>query len=114
MLEMHVARDRAIRRAIETGEMPNFDLIHTIQKTEGYSTCFGRSEAFCGQLVCRWHPQCMALAKFRPKGLPSTARPIRRRLERIPPMQTGVFRHGTKTANRAVEAAAPASVGSTA
>jgi len=112
MLEMHVARDRAVRRAIETGEMPNFDLIHTIQKTEGYSACFGRSETFCGRVVCRWYPQCMALSTFRPKSTPTAARPIRRRLEGIPPAQTGVYRDGMKRVSRAAEAAAQAPAGS--
>jgi hypothetical protein len=68
MLDIHIARDRAVRRAIDTGEMPNLDLIQTIQRTEGSRPCFGRAEEQCPQLNCRWHSQCMALTAYHPKA----------------------------------------------
>lgn len=66
MLDLHVARDRAIRRAIATGEMPNLDLIQTIQQSEGHRPCFGRADEYCPYTTCRWHLQCMALAAYGP------------------------------------------------
>ena len=44
MLDIRTARDRAYHRAIETGEMPNFDLIHTMQTAGGYQPCFGLTD----------------------------------------------------------------------
>jgi hypothetical protein len=70
MLSVHVARDRAIKRAIDTGDLPNIDLIHTIQRTEGYRPCFGLAEEHCQKATCRWHSQCMALLAYRPAARP--------------------------------------------
>jgi hypothetical protein len=64
MLDLHVARDRAVRRAIATGEMPNLDLIQTIQLSEGHRPCFGRADEYCPYTACRWHLQCMTLAAY--------------------------------------------------
>ncbi len=64
MLEACAARDRAIRRAIETGELPNMDLIHASQRAEGHRLCFGRAEGYCPEATCRWWSQCMDLATF--------------------------------------------------
>ena len=62
MLSVADARDRAIRRAIETGEMAEMDFIHAVQQAEGYQTCFGRTEEACSQMGCRWRDGCIALA----------------------------------------------------
>lgn len=70
MLDIRAARHRAVLRAIETGQMPNLDLIHTMQRSQGYQPCFGRTREHCHQTVCRWHQECMALA-----GFVSTAKP---------------------------------------
>jgi len=94
MLDIHAARDRAIRRAIETGHMPNIDLIHTIQKTEGYRPCFGRCDGACHEVVCRWHPDCMALASFRPKPAPVAGACKPRRFGGTPDPGTGTYRDG--------------------
>ncbi|HVP10021.1 MAG TPA: hypothetical protein VMV94_02420 [Phycisphaerae bacterium] len=70
MLDFRSARDRAMRRAIETGHMPNMDVIHARQKMEGFEPCFGRTEMVCQRTGCRWHGDCAALATFRPvRGL---------------------------------------------
>ncbi|MBN2563563.1 MAG: hypothetical protein JXQ75_21805 [Phycisphaerae bacterium] len=92
MLDLHVARDRAVHRAIETGEMPNFDLIHTMQKADGYKPCFGRATEFCQQVTCRWHAQCMALATFQPKASPRIAGPRHRPFQRLPRTGVGTYR----------------------
>lgn len=76
MLDLRSARDRAMRRAIETGHMPNMDIIHARQKMEGYDPCFGRTDKVCQRTGCRWHGDCAQLAMFRPvhglglRGLP--------------------------------------------
>ena len=67
MLEYHVASDRAVRYAIETGRMPNISLIHEMQRAEGFETCFGRAVTHCERTHCRWHGECMALLAFKPK-----------------------------------------------
>jgi hypothetical protein len=66
MLDIHIARDRAVRRAIDTGDMPNIDLIHAIQRMEGLRPCFGCMEEQCPHATCRWHSQCMALVTYHP------------------------------------------------
>jgi hypothetical protein len=68
MLDLRSARDRAIRRAIVTGQMPNMDIIHARQKMDGFEPCFGRSEKVCQRTGCRWHCDCAELATFRPAG----------------------------------------------
>lgn len=64
MLEIHVAKDRAVRLAVLSGHMPNFDLIHARQRVEGFEACFGRCVGDCRQVDCRWYQECMALARF--------------------------------------------------
>jgi hypothetical protein len=78
MLDIHIARDRAVRRAIDTGDMPNIDLIHAIQRTEGLRPCFGRAEEHCPCGTCRWHSQCMALVAYCPAAQPHF-KPARRK-----------------------------------
>jgi hypothetical protein len=62
MLSLDDASDRAMRRAIETGEMADMSFIHTVQRAEGYQSCFGRTEEPCPQMRCRWNAECVALA----------------------------------------------------
>lgn len=92
MLDVHVARNRAVCRAIETGEMPNFDLIHTMQKADGYQPCFGRTEEFCHETVCRWHGDCMALTNFGSQARPSIASPASRPFQRPSRSGAGTYR----------------------
>ncbi|HVP11256.1 MAG TPA: hypothetical protein VMV94_08745 [Phycisphaerae bacterium] len=80
MLDIHIARDRAVRRAIATGEMPNIDLIQTIQRTEGHRPCFGRAEEHCPHATCRWYVQCMALLTYQPRAGRAKARHDRERV----------------------------------
>ena len=69
MLSIRDARDRAVQRAILTGELPNLDLIHQIQRFEGGAPCFGRLDRECANTSCAWYDQCMAL-------LAKTASPV--------------------------------------
>lgn len=61
MLDVRSARDRAVRLAVLNGHMPNFDLIHSRQRSEGYEACFGRCTAVCQLTQCRWHRECTML-----------------------------------------------------
>ncbi len=94
MMEIRAARDRAVRRAIETGEMPNLDLIHTMQRAEGNQPCFGRADGACRQHVCRWHGECAALEAYRPQARPAAWRAPRRPLGQLPAAGAGTYRDG--------------------
>ncbi len=90
MLSQHAAHDRAVRYAIDTGQMADMHLIHEVQRFEGNRPCFGRAESACTQVHCRWFESCLALATYTPS--PKTPylprKPDRRRKSplRIPPM----------------------------
>ena len=62
MLSLANANHRAVRRAVETGEMAEMDFIHTLQRAGGHAPCFGRTEEPCSQMGCRWYAECVALA----------------------------------------------------
>lgn len=66
MLSLPVARERAFRRAIETGRMTDLAVVHARQEREGYTACFGRSMGACPQIGCRWFDECMELMAFVP------------------------------------------------
>lgn len=63
MLSYAAARDRAIRRAVETGQLAEMEFIHTVQAAEGFQPCFGRAEEPCDRFQCRWHAECDALCR---------------------------------------------------
>ncbi len=65
MLTFPAARERALRHAVETGEMAEMSLIHAIQEAEGFAPCFGRMEGPCSRVSCRWYAECMALVEVR-------------------------------------------------
>jgi len=100
MLDIHIARSRAVQRAIETGEMPNFDLIHTMQRSEGFQPCFGRTEGVCHERMCRWHGECVALATFRPATRPPASGRKPRPPRQLLPVGTGTFRDGNDGLDR--------------
>jgi hypothetical protein len=66
MLDFRAANDRAVRFAIQRGEMPNLNIIQALQRQEGYEPCFGRAVETCTQTRCRWYGSCMELARFDP------------------------------------------------
>ncbi len=96
MLNIHAARDRAVRRAIETGDMPNLDLIHTMQKAGGYTPCFGRAEGACHETVCRFHGECTSLAGYEVKPVMPTGGRKLRPFQRLPRTKIGTFRDGSQ------------------
>jgi hypothetical protein len=112
MLEIRAARDRAVRRAIETGEMPNMDLIHTMQRAEGNQPCFGRSEGACHQHVCRWHGECATLGTYRPQARPAAWEATRRSFGQLPSAGAGTYRDGGVSSSRGQPASQQVSGGS--
>jgi len=52
-------RDKARSLGIIPGKMKKPELIHTIQVTEGYEPCFGRSDGQCGNTDCCFIKDCL-------------------------------------------------------
>ena len=50
---------KAKELGIIPGKMKKEELIHTIQVTEGYSACFGRSDGQCGNIDCCFIKDCL-------------------------------------------------------
>jgi len=69
MLELHIARDKATRLALATGQMTDMTMVHAMQKHEGNEPCFGRAQSQCEHALCRWHGACMTLAAFVPTAI---------------------------------------------
>ena len=51
-------RAKAQSIGIIPGKMKKPELIHTIQVTEGYEPCFGRSDGQCGNTGCCFIKDC--------------------------------------------------------
>ncbi|MFC1782080.1 hypothetical protein ACFL02_00675 [Planctomycetota bacterium] len=56
-------KNRALMMGIKTGDMPEIDLIWSIQQAEGNKLCFGQGSN-CQNHGCRWRPRCIALDSF--------------------------------------------------
>lgn len=100
MLDFHVASDRAVRYALETGDMPNMYLIHAWQRNEGHEPCFARAVERCQRSDCRWFRQCMALRDFGPgnRSCPQTAPhlpALRRQTESVSSAEPSAFKAAT-------------------
>ena len=52
-------RMKAQLLGITPAKMKKPELIHTIQVTEGYTACFGRSEGQCGNIDCCFIKDCL-------------------------------------------------------
>lgn len=55
-------RMKAKALGLKPGRMKKSDLIHTIQITEGYSPCFGRSDGYCSYTDCCFMKDCLKIA----------------------------------------------------
>jgi hypothetical protein len=85
MLELHIARDKATRLALATGQMTDMTMVHAMQRHEGNEPCFGRAQSQCEHAHCRWHGDCMTLATFVPTAIQA---PTQRALGNRPRSQT--------------------------
>jgi len=54
-------RTKAQELGIIPGKMKKPELIHTIQVTEGYMPCFGRSDGQCSNSDCCFMQDCLKL-----------------------------------------------------
>ncbi len=61
-MKMQEVRTKARGLGIKPGKMKKTDLIHKIQKAEGYEPCFGRSGGTCSHVDCSFFTDCMKLA----------------------------------------------------
>ncbi len=52
-------RMKARSLGLSPGKMKKPELIHTIQVTEGYEPCFGRSDGQCGNTDCCFIKDCL-------------------------------------------------------
>lgn len=108
MLDLRAARDRAVWRAVETGDMANMDLIHARQEKDGFIPCFGRSEAVCSQSHCSFHTECAALASFQPKPVTMPVTIVRTPAPSITRAKIGGYRDGkVSTSSKTVPPVAP-------
>jgi len=46
---------------VSAGKMKKAELIHTIQVTEGFEPCFGRSNGDCSNTACCFMPDCLKI-----------------------------------------------------
>ncbi|MHC4574777.1 MAG: Rho termination factor N-terminal domain-containing protein [Planctomycetota bacterium] len=52
-------RKKAKSFGIDTGRMKKAELIHSIQKAEGYTACFGKSDGQCPHTDCCFMEDCL-------------------------------------------------------
>ena len=58
-MTMSDIRSKAEALGITPANMKKPELIHSIQKAEGYNTCFGQSRGHCSYLDCCWRSDCL-------------------------------------------------------
>lgn len=79
-------KHRAFMMGIASGDMPNVDLIWSLQKVEGFQDCFGQG-LHCKTKHCKWRSRCIALDFYADTPLPiarAAASPGVRRAEAVP------------------------------
>ncbi len=54
-------KKKAQSLGLTPGKMKKPELIHTIQMTEGYTPCFGRSDDQCGNSGCCFMRDCLSV-----------------------------------------------------
>ncbi|MBN1766515.1 MAG: hypothetical protein JW860_14770 [Sedimentisphaerales bacterium] len=69
MLTKDSIKHRAIVMAINTGQMPEVEIIWSLQKQAGQSQCFGQDRE-CSNNKCIWYSQCRALVFYADARLP--------------------------------------------
>ena len=57
-MKMAEVREKAKTLGITPGKMKKTELIHSIQKTEGHSPCFGQASDQCEQTNCCFMGDC--------------------------------------------------------
>ena len=57
-MNMKQIRERAQALRVPPGDMKKKALIHAIQKTEGYTECYGKFGSGCPYMDCCWRSDC--------------------------------------------------------
>ena len=60
-MKMPELREKAAALGVIPGNMKKADLIHAIQRKEGYAPCFGRSNGQCPHTVCCFREDCLKI-----------------------------------------------------
>jgi hypothetical protein len=58
-MKMTELREKAKAIGISPGKMKKAELIHSVQKAEGYTRCFGTSGGFCANNDCCFMKDCL-------------------------------------------------------
>jgi hypothetical protein len=58
VMTMPEIRIKAKALGIEGGKMKKIQLVHAIQKAEGFTPCYGRSNGSCPWTQCCWRTDC--------------------------------------------------------
>lgn len=58
-MKLDEIRKKALALGVKPGKMKKADLIHAIQRAEGYTACFGKSDGNCKEMGCCWRPDCL-------------------------------------------------------
>ena len=59
-MKMEDIRKKATSLKISSGKIrKKSDLIHAIQKAEGFAQCFGKSDSTCPYVDCCWRQDCL-------------------------------------------------------
>jgi len=57
-MKMADIKDKARTLGIKSGKMKKTELIHTIQRAEGCTACYGTSNGDCPQFECCFRADC--------------------------------------------------------
>ena len=60
-MDMPKIKTKAKKLGITPGKMKKAELIHSIQVTEGFEPCFGRSNGDCSNTACCFMPDCLKI-----------------------------------------------------
>ena len=58
MITMSEIKIKAKALGIDASKMKKVELVHAIQKAEGFSPCYGRSNGSCPWTQCCWRSDC--------------------------------------------------------
>jgi hypothetical protein len=60
-MKMTELKNKAKGMGIKPGRMKKTDLVHTIQKTEGNTPCYGTTNGNCDQIECCYRDACLKI-----------------------------------------------------
>jgi hypothetical protein len=60
-MTMSQIKQKAVSVGVQPGQMSKTELIHSIQKAEGYTPCFGTSNGQCPYIDCCFMADCLKM-----------------------------------------------------